>query len=164
MQYQCGIRVTSSRIAFLLTGRNCRYILSVRQVEKDRQSESTRPSADNVNDDTNINTDKETDMDTIEVKRDNDADLRFEGEEIATVPSFEGKPEKGANRKLTLYRTKAGKLVCAETDRSSSAFNHPRYAAFIASDDTDMVAQLGYGFLAKDLYASAGIDCAETID
>lgn len=110
-------------------------------------------------------TDEDTDMETITVERDNDADLRFEGEQIASASShhFEG-PRNIRWTELSLYRTKGGKLVCSETGCTRWQGERTRHSAHVVDNEEALVGVLGYGWLAKDLYASAGIDFAKYIE
>ncbi|UYV20949.1 hypothetical protein K1Y77_17165 (plasmid) [Halomonas qaidamensis] len=110
-------------------------------------------------------TDEDDDMETITVERDNDADLRFKGEQVATASShhFEG-PRNIRWTELTLYRTKGGKLVCEEIGRTRWQGERTRHSAVVADTEAELVKALGYGWLAKDLYEAAGIDYAVEIE
>jgi hypothetical protein len=102
---------------------------------------------------------------TITVERDNDADLRFEGEQIVSVSShhFEG-PQNIRWTELSLYRTKGGRLVCSETGCTRWQGERTRHSAHVVDNEAALVGVLGYGWLAKDLYVAAGIDFAEDIE
>jgi hypothetical protein len=102
---------------------------------------------------------------TITVERDNDAELRFEGEQIASASShhFEG-PQNIRWTELTLYRTKGGRLVCSKTGCTRWQGERTRHSAHVVDNEEALVKALGYGWLAKDLYVTAGIDFAEDIE
>jgi hypothetical protein len=102
---------------------------------------------------------------TITVERDNDADLRFEGEQIASASShhFEG-PQNTRWTELTLYKTKGGRLVCSKTGCTRWLGERTRHSAHVVDNEAALVGVLGYGWLAKDLYVTAGIDFAEDIE
>lgn len=104
-------------------------------------------------------------METIIVERDNDADLRFQGEKIASASShhYEG-PRNIRWTELTLYRTQGGKLVCEEVGQTRWDGERTRYSAIVANAESELVKALGYGWLAKELYDSAGIEYVEDIE
>lgn len=113
-----------------------------------------------------IDTDEDSDMDTIELERDNDADIRFRGEKVASASSFDpmGGPQNVRWTELDLYRTAGGKLVCRQTGCTKWQGERTRHSAIVADDESGLMSQLGYGWLAKDLYAEADIDHAEEIE
>ncbi len=103
----------------------------------------------------------EREMQDYTIVRDNDRDLRFTGEIVATVAS----PEKtGRWTELTLYRTAAGKYVAQEVGRTKWEREHDRYAATVCETQSDVLAAFGTGWLAKQMYDAAGIECVETVD
>lgn len=101
----------------------------------------------------------------IELERDNAADVRFSGEEVATASSrcHEG-PRNVRWTELSLFRTAGGKWVCSQVGKSIVQGESDRHAVFIATTQTGLVELVGYGWLAKDLYAEAGIDYAQDIE
>lgn len=110
-------------------------------------------------------TDEDSDMDTITVERDNDADLRFQGEQIASASSYHFEGSRNIRwTELTLYKTAGGKLVAEEVGRTRWQGERTRYSAYVAESSAELVEQMGYGWLAKELYDAAGIDYAVEIE
>lgn len=120
------------------------------------------PTCPNAED---IDMTEDTDMDIITLERDNNRDVRFNGEKIATVSSREISGP-GSNRwtELHLYRTAAGRLICHEVGRTQWQGEHDRHAVHIADDGDGLIETLGTGWLAKELYAEVGIECVAHID
>lgn len=111
-----------------------------------------------------IDTDEDNDMDTITLTRDDDRDVRFSGDEIASVSSWEHSgPRNQRWTNLSLYRTASGKLVCDEVGKSLWRGEHDRNQVHIADTEGQLIESVGTGWLAKDLYDEAGIDHAEEI-
>lgn len=113
-----------------------------------------------------IDTTTETTMDTITLTRDDARDVRFSGEEIASVSSRDpvSGPRNTRWTELTLYRTASGRLVCSEVGRTQWQGEHDRHRVYIADDGADLVGELGTGWLAKELYDEAGIECIEDVE
>lgn len=113
-----------------------------------------------------IDIDKDTDMETFTLKRDNEPDIRFTGEEVATADSYDpvGGPRNTRWTELTLYRTTGGKWVCHEVGITRWEGERTRYKAHICETDQELCEALGYGWLAKELYDEAGIDHAAEIE
>lgn len=90
------------------------------------------------------------------VPRNNGADIRFTGELLA----FASSRKTGSTRwsELNLYRTEAGALICEEIGRSTAKGESDLRQAEVAMSDDDVVEFFGDGWLAKKLYAQAGID------
>lgn len=109
--------------------------------------------------------DEDNDMETIELSRDSGPDVRFQGEEIASASSFEHDGPRNARwTELTLYRTKGGKLVCAEAGRTKMQGERTKRCVHVADTEAELIQALGYGWLAKELYDVADIDHAVTIE
>ena len=111
-----------------------------------------------------IDTDTEAtgadDMETITIKRDNDADLRFAGEVVADASSVhEMRTGKSTGRwcELTLYRTRGGRYVCAQIGHTQWEGERKRHTAAVCDDEAAVIEFFGHGWLAKDLYKAAGI-------
>ncbi len=118
-----------------------------------------------------IDTDEDTDMETITLKRDNDRDLRFKGELVASVASSPNNAagsnwsrQTGRWSELRLYKTASGKFVAGQVGRTQWQGEHDRYSAEVCDTEADIIAFFGTGWLAKDLYAEAGIECVEYIN
>lgn len=104
-------------------------------------------------------------METFELSCDQGPDIRFQGEKIASASSFKHDGPRNIRwTELTLYRTQAGKLVCAEVGRTKWQGERTRHNVHVATDEGELVKLLGYGWLAKDLYADADIDHAQELE
>ena len=97
-------------------------------------------------------------------------DLTFTGElmaEVATSPnsgfsSYSGSA--GRWTELRLYRTKAGKLVAERISRTQWQGESDGHEAAVCDNEAAAVEFFGHDSLAKELYASAGIDAAESVE
>ena len=104
-------------------------------------------------------------MQTWTVRRDDDRDLQFAGKQIAAVSSqWRGGEQQTRWTELELYLTQGGSYVCAEIGLSRWQGEHNFYRAIVADTVGRVVEFFGHGWLAKELYADAKIDTAETID
>lgn len=112
-----------------------------------------------------VDEDEDETMETITLERDDDRDVRFAGERVAEVSShhYEG-PRNTRWTELTLYRTTGGKWVCQEVGVTCWQGEHDRHAVHIADSEEALIRQLGTGWLAKALYANAGIECVEEVE
>lgn len=102
-------------------------------------------------------------METIIVQRDNDLNIRFVGELIAESASSSNDSSTyysgstGRWTELRLYRTRAGKFICASEGCTQWQGEHTRYSAAICETHAEVIAFFGAGWLAKSLYDEAGI-------
>lgn len=107
-------------------------------------------------------------METIIVKRDNERDIKFIGKKIASVASYENDPGSiGHWNKLFLYRTKGGKYICEKFDCTVWGEEKIRREGCIcgAINQIDQIIEFfGTGYLAKELYETAGIDTAIEVE
>lgn len=104
------------------------------------------------------------DMETITVQRDNDADLRFTGEELASASSKSTYNDNGRWTVLKLFKTASGKFICQSIGRTQHQGESDRYSATVATDDAGIIAFFGHGRVAKELYSEAGIDDVKEIE
>lgn len=107
---------------------------------------------------TGIDIDKESDMETITVTRDNDSDIRFTGEEIASASSHSPYDCSGRWTVLKLYRTKGGKYVCSEVGRTQWQGESDRYSGTVCETPAEVIKYFGHGRLAKEIYDEAGFE------
>jgi hypothetical protein len=104
------------------------------------------------------------------IKRDNERDLVFTGEQIASVSSTPNNASSsysgstGRWTELRLYRTKGGKYVCQSIGRTQWEGEHDRHGAVVCETAEAVCEFFGSSWLAKELYENAGIDCAERVD
>lgn len=98
-------------------------------------------------------------MENIIVKRDNNRDIKFSGEKIASAASSEnnassrysGQP--GRWTELALYRSAKGKYICSQIDHSIWDGERTRYSGAACATDEQVVEFFGTGWLVKCLYA-----------
>lgn len=91
------------------------------------------------------------------VRRDNHADLVFNGELMAAVDN-RGESETGRWIELCLYRTDAGKMVCERQRRTSHYDERDVFEAAVCDGTVGVTDFFGFGHLSKQLYKEAGID------
>ena len=108
-------------------------------------------------------------MDEITLKRDNDRDLRFRGKKIAEAASSPNSANRrhestGRWTELKLYRTAGGKYIATTIGRTQWTTEHDRHAAVVCKDVEAVIVAFGTGWLAKELYDNACIECVEAID
>ena len=98
-------------------------------------------------------------MKEIIVRVDDAPDLRFTGQLIARVDdrSHEG-PRNTRWTELRLWRTKSGTHVAGRLDRTQWIGERDRYAAVHGGLPSTVTEFLGFGWLAKNLYAASGLD------
>lgn len=95
------------------------------------------------------------------IERRHEPPVEFVGELIAHASSQRANAARWTD--LALYRTIGGTLIAVETGQSIITGEHPRTTVTVCCNYREVVAAFGYGWLAKRLYDSAAIDCAETI-
>lgn len=108
-------------------------------------------------------------MELFTIRRDDEKDLRFTGELIASAASspdqamgssFEGT---GVWREFALYRTEAGRYVGSKVNRTQWQGSRDEYQADYADTPEELYNFFGGDWLAKELYESAEIDIVEDI-
>jgi hypothetical protein len=99
------------------------------------------------------------------IERDDDRPLRFTGEIIAEASSrgIRG-PSQNRWQELTLYRTAGGKMIARRVGRTQWQGERDRHEAVAVDTPDQVVAFLGLGEAAKELYRRAGIDVAQRVD
>lgn len=102
-------------------------------------------------------------MDKIKIARDNEPDLVFDGEQIASVTSKGRSRDTGRWTKLELYKTESGKFICVEIGCTQWEGERTRNRAVVVELEHDIQDFFGFGWLAKELYADAGIEAVEII-
>ena len=108
----------------------------------------------------------ETAPETFTLRRDYEPDVELTGWNVSDVSSFDGSPGQRNARwtELSLFLTKGGKFVCQEVGRTRKPDESDRNRVHVAQTLTELSQAVGFGWLAKKLYAEAGIDVAEVID
>ncbi len=107
----------------------------------------------------------------ILVERDNGRNLSFSGELIAKASSSDNRAmgsswsgETGRWQVLRLYKTARGKYVAQRINRTRWQGDRDTSEAVICENEGQVIEFFGYGWLAKDLYYSAGIDASVDVD
>lgn len=104
------------------------------------------------------------------VKNDSSRNIRFTGEVVASAESSPDTAHPSFSRstgrwtELTLYRTKGGKFVCHELGGTQWQGEHNRHRAAVCEDEEAVIEFFGTGWLAKELYDDAGMDCAVNVE
>ncbi len=114
--------------------------------------------------DIDIDEDKEMEIFTLDI--DNQPSLRFCGELLASaassasraVGSYSG--QTGRWTELELYITESGKYICHKIGRTIWAGERDRHSGKVCETLEEVKDFFGHRWLAKDLYADAGIDDA----
>lgn len=114
--------------------------------------------------------DAEMSDDTITLKRDNALDFRFNGRLIAEASSSANNASSsysgacGRWTTLSLYETDGGRYVCQSIGHTIWEGEHDRYSAAVCDSEAEVIQFFGTGWLAKELYAKAGIEAVETVE
>jgi hypothetical protein len=109
-------------------------------------------------------------MEQITVERDGAANIRFKGELIATTSSSANNASSyysgstGRWKTLNLWKTAGGKYVGQIVGHTQWQGEHTRHAAAVCADLAAVQDFFGHDWLAKDLYAEAGIDAVEDVE
>jgi hypothetical protein len=108
----------------------------------------------------------------FEVRRDGARDLKFKGILIADVASHDERAMEdgyysgstGRWAELELYKTAKGTFIAVEIGRTRYLDETDRYSAEVCATESEVIDFLGDGWLAKKLYAQAGIDACEVVE
>lgn len=115
----------------------------------------------------------EADMtnDTITLSVDNKPDIRFTGECIGAASSSDnnasGSSYSGSTGRWTelkLYKTIGGRYICHQVGRTRWQGERDLYKAKVCETEEDVISFFGHRWLAKELYANAGIEDVSVID
>lgn len=120
---------------------------------------------------TDIDYDEDSDMETFTIKRDNEPDLRLSGEIIGHAASSANNAagsrysgQTGRWTELTLYKTAGGKYVCEQVGRTQWQGERDRFSGAVCETIEEVIEFFGHRWLAKELYAEAGINDVVEID
>lgn len=109
-------------------------------------------------------------MQQYTIKNDGARNIKFTGEVLGHAASSPDTAHPKYSRsvgrwtELTLYRTKGGKFVCEEVGHTQWQEEHDRHRAAVCDDQECVIEFFGTGWLAKELYEDAEIDCAIEIE
>ncbi len=104
------------------------------------------------------------------IRRDGERDIKFTGIKLASTSSSNNTASSyysgqvGRWAKLALYKTQGGKYVCESIGYTQWQGEHNRHKAAICETEQQVCEFFGNGWLAKDLFAEAGIDCSEEVE
>lgn len=109
--------------------------------------------------------DKRQDGQDIRLRRDHEPDLLIEGAALVAQVSSRGRGGHNDDRwtELRLWISRAGKLVAEQVGRSAIEGERDRCRAWVCHDHADLIRYLRRGWLARELYAAAGIDDTEVV-
>lgn len=115
--------------------------------------------------DIDIDIDEDSDMETITVEIDNAPDIRFTGELVARASSSDNNAagrrysgQTGRWTELALYKTQGGKYICHQVGRTHWQGERDRRSGEVCETLAEVKSFFGHRWLAKELYAEAGID------
>ena len=98
-------------------------------------------------------------MKTFTIERDDDTDLRFEGELLGEASSTDERQrsdfsgETGRWQELNLYGTKAGAFVCQRIGHTRWMGDRGTHEAEVCNSHAEVLEFFGTDWLAKELYA-----------
>ncbi|WP_439438037.1 hypothetical protein [Salinivibrio costicola] len=120
---------------------------------------------------TDIDVDEDSDMETFTLDIDNAPNIRFTGEQIGSASSSDNQAmgssysgQTGRWTELYLYKTKGGKYICHQIGCTRWIGEHARYSGQVCETLDEVKAFFGHRWLAKELYDDAGIDCAVDVE
>lgn len=94
-------------------------------------------------------------METFTLEIDNAPSVRFTGELVASADNSD---QSGRWTELALYKTKGGTFVCHQVGRSLWQGERDRFSGKVCETLAEVKEFFGHRWLAKKLYAEAGID------
>lgn len=114
---------------------------------------------------TDIDVDKDSNMETFTLNIDNAPNIRFTGELIASAATSDNQAmgssysgQTGRWTELALYKTMGGKFVCHQVGRTRWLGKRDRFSGKVCETLEDVTEFFGHRWLAKKLYDEAGID------
>lgn len=110
-------------------------------------------------------------METFTLEINNEPNIRFTGERIASAYSTDDQAmgssysgQTGRWTELYLYRTRGGKYICHQIDRTRWQGEKDHFSGKVCETLEEVKEFFGYNWLAKELYAEAGIDEAVDVE
>lgn len=118
-----------------------------------------------------IDIDEDSEMETFTIEIDNAPSVRFTGELVASAASSDNQAmgskysgQTGRWTELALYKTKGGKFICHQIGRTCWQGERDRFSGKVCETLEEVKEFFGHRWLAKDLYAIAGIDAAIDVE
>lgn len=113
---------------------------------------------------TDIDVDKDCDMETFILEIDNAPNIRFTGELLAGASSTDNQAmgssysgQTGRWTELAIYKTKGGKYICHQVGRTRWQGERDRFSGKVCETLEEVIEFFGHRWLAKELYEDAGI-------
>ena len=105
------------------------------------------------------------DYEEFTLKKDGDIDCMFRGVLLAHASSMSTAKNSGKQRwsELSLYKTDKGLWVCYRIGRSSIPGERSLYTYEIFESVEDVATFFGFGWLAKELYDTAGLSFVRVV-
>lgn len=116
------------------------------------------------------NSETDSDNEEITIEIDNCPDIRFTGKILATAKSSANNAsssysgQTGHWTELKLYKTKGGKYICYRIGYTLWEGATDSHKGKVCETLDDVKAFFGHGWLAKELYAKAGIEDIEEVE
>ena len=111
------------------------------------------------------------DLKKINLEIDNQPDIQFVGELIASAESSDqremGRRYSGMHgrwKEMEIYRTQAGKMVCHQINKTRWQNEEEVSTVKVCETDAEVIEFFGNCWVAKDLYEEAGIENVQHID
>lgn len=118
-----------------------------------------------------VDVDEDGGVETITLQIDNAPDIRFTGELIGSAASSDSQAmgssysgQAGRWTELGLYKTAGGKYICHQIGRTRWDGERDRFSGKVCESLDEVKAFFGHRWLAKELYADAGIDAAVEVE
>lgn len=113
---------------------------------------------------TDIDVDKDCDMETFILEINNAPNIRFTGELLAEASSTDNQAmgssysgQTGRWTELAIYKTKGGKYICHQVGRTRWQGERDRFSGKVCETLEEVIEFFGHRWLAKELYEDAGI-------
>lgn len=120
---------------------------------------------------TDIDVDEDSDMETLTLEIDNAPSVRFTGELVASAANSDNQSmgssysgQTGRWTELALYKTMSGKFICHQIGRTRWQGEQDRFSGKVCESLAEVKEFFGHRWLAKKLYAEAGIDDAVEVE
>ena len=120
---------------------------------------------------TDIDVDEDSGMETLTLEIDNAPSVRFTGELVASAASSDNQAmgssysgQTGRWTELALYKTKSGKFICHQIGLTRWQGERNRFSGKVCESLAEVKEFFGHRWLAKELYAEAGIDDAVEVE
>jgi len=118
-----------------------------------------------------VDFDKDSDMETFVLDIDNEPNIRFSGELIASASSSDNSAsgsdysgQSGRWTELKLYKTVGGKFICHRIGRTTWSVEREQFSGKVCTNNEEIIDFFGNGWLSKKLFKEAGIESVIDIE